>query len=389
MNPPNTKVLSMRPAPLLTKYYSGKTYRRFTIFSRNKGFLYIGKNTHKIGLLTEALGTGSHTENVKTAMAELKLATEKGEMPGIIIISAEETDELALRKLNNFVSANNAFCASTPFILDVCGLTEEEIKKYSCFQFLDEMLVLHEQGITKFISQVRFLEEVKRHPFHTVDDDDIETSGELSFDSRALLKRTVDIVVSILAIIVLSPVFLLIALAIKLESAGPVFYVSRRAGRGYKVFKFYKFRTMVLDADKQVDELYHLNQYTANNENGPVFFKVINDPRLTRVGAFLRTTSMDELPQFFNVLRGDMSLVGNRPLPLDEAAALTTDNWAPRFMAPAGMTGLWQIRKKHESKMSVERRIKLDIHYAHKRNFIYDLWIIANTPSALIQKPNT
>lgn len=377
----------MRSATLLAKYYPGRTYRRFTISSKNKGFLYIGKNTHKISLLTEALGTGTHTDNVKTAIAELKLASEKGEMPGIIIISAEETDELSLEKLNNFVSANNAFYAFIPFILDVCGITEDEIKKYSSFPFLDEMLVLHEQDITKFIAQARFLEEVKKHPFHIVDD--IETSGKPSFDPKALLKRTVDIVVSILAIIVLSPVFLLIALAVKLESAGPVFYVSRRAGRGYKVFKFYKFRTMVLDADKQVDELYHLNQYTANSENGPVFFKVINDPRLTRVGAFLRTTSMDELPQFFNVLRGDMSLVGNRPLPLDEAAALTTDDWAPRFMAPAGMTGLWQIRKKHESKMSVERRIKLDIYYAHKRNFIYDLWIIANTPSALIQKPNT
>ena len=115
---------------------------------------------------------------------------------------------------------------------------------------------------------------------------------------------------------------------------------------------------------------------------------MINDTRITKVGAFLRNTSMDELPQFFNVFLGNMSFVGNRPLPLYEAAKLTTDNWAERFMAPAGITGLWQIKKRN-AYMSMEERINLDIAYSKKYNFMYDLWIMANTPSALIQKLNS
>ena len=145
---------------------------------------------------------------------------------------------------------------------------------------------------------------------------------------------------------------------------------------------------MEVDADKKVEQLSHLNQYNATENQGPVFFKVTNDPRITKVGAFLRNSSLDELPQLINVLRGDMSLVGNRPLPLYEAETLTTDEWAKRFMAPAGITGLWQIKKRGQDDMSVEERIALDITYANKNSFTYDLWIMANTPSALIQKSN-
>ncbi len=120
------------------------------------------------------------------------------------------------------------------------------------------------------------------------------------------------------------PWFLLIALAIKLESSGPVFYISKRAGRGYRIFNFLKFRTMDHGADQKIMELTHLNQYNPNSR-GPVFFKINNDPRITRIGSLLRNTSLDELPQLINVFLGHMSLVGNRPLPLYEAATLTTD----------------------------------------------------------------
>lgn len=186
-----------------------------------------------------------------------------------------------------------------------------------------------------------------------------------------------------MVLLILSPVFLLIALAIKIESRGSVFYNSYRAGTGFKIFRFYKFRTMHVGADKKLQDLAHLNQY-----NNSLFFKVNNDPRVTQVGLFLRKTSLDELPQLFNVLKGDMSLVGNRPLPLYEAATLTTNESVERFMAPAGMTGLWQIKKRGKSNMSVEERISLDIAYARKHNLAYDLWIMANTPGALFQKSN-
>lgn len=201
-------------------------------------------------------------------------------------------------------------------------------------------------------------------------------------------KRVFDIGVSGGLLLLLSPIFLFIAAAIRLESKGSVFYVAPRAGKRYQVFKFYKFRTMVADADKRVSDLAHLNQYDTDDKNSPVFFKLTNDPRVTKFGSFLRNTSLDEIPQLINVLKGDMSLVGNRPLPLYEAATLTTDRYAARFIAPAGITGLWQVKKRGKKEMSVDERIGLDIDYAKKHSFFYDIRILANTPAALIQKEN-
>ncbi|CAL1518089.1 sugar transferase [Chitinophaga sp. MM2321] len=200
-------------------------------------------------------------------------------------------------------------------------------------------------------------------------------------------KRLFDIMAASTALLLLSPVMLIIAALIKLESKGNIFYSSPRAGKNYRVFKFYKFRTMVANADKQLDQLKHLNQYDGD-EKGAVFYKVSNDPRVTRLGSFLRNSSLDEIPQLFNVLKGDMSLVGNRPLPLYEAAALTTDEWTERFLAPAGITGLWQISKRGKKEMSAAERIHLDIDYAHRNSFRYDMWLMMNTPRALIQKDN-
>ena len=144
---------------------------------------------------------------------------------------------------------------------------------------------------------------------------------------------------------------------------------------------------MEVDADKRINELSLLNQYS-NAKNTPTFFKLRNDPRITKIGMFLRNTSLDELPQFFNVLKGDMSIVGNRPLPLYEARTLTTNQMAERFMAPAGITGLWQVSKRGKEDMSAEERIQIDIDYARKHSIKNDLLIMLKTPSALIQKSN-
>jgi lipopolysaccharide/colanic/teichoic acid biosynthesis glycosyltransferase len=244
---------------------------------------------------------------------------------------------------------------------------------------------MHQQS-EKLLSKINFIKKIKNTENIGLLQHNIEQAPDITAVSNNLLKRGFDIIVSAMLILLLSPVFLLIALAISLESRGSILYVSKRAGRGYRVFNFYKFRTMETNADKKVEALSHLNQYSSTVENGPVFFKVNNDPRVTRLGTFLRNSSLDELPQLFNVLLGDMSLVGNRPLPLYEAETLTTDNWAERFMAPAGITGLWQIKKRGNNGMSVEERIGLDIAYANRNNFMYDLWIMAHTPTALIQK---
>ena len=154
---------------------------------------------------------------------------------------------------------------------------------------------------------------------------------------------------------------------------------------GFKIFPFFKFRTMEVDADKKIESLAHLNKYCIT-EKGVKFLKIDNDPRVTSIGKYLRKTSLDELPQLFNVLKGDMSLVGNRPLPIYEATTLTTNDFVERFMVPAGITGLWQIKKKKYPNMTAEERVGLDIAYAREYSFLFDLKIIAKTPGALFQR---
>ncbi len=199
------------------------------------------------------------------------------------------------------------------------------------------------------------------------------------------MKRAFDIVISASLLLALFPMCLLIALIIKLESKGSIFYVSKRAGTGYKIFNFYKFRTMRQGADAELANLAHLNQYGENSGSG-VFFKIKDDPRITRFGEFLRNTSLDEIPQLMNVLMGDMSLVGNRPLPLYEAEKLTKDQIAWRFLAPAGITGLWQITKRGKDNMSPDERIALDMEYAMNNSFWLDMKILFSTFPALLQK---
>lgn len=243
-------------------------------------------------------------------------------------------------------------------------------------------------------------------------------------------KRMFDIIFSLAGLLMLSPVFLIVILLLKLESKGSLFYYSLRVGTSYKIFRFYKFRTMHVNADRQLTGLKHLNQYNTTTEtpeavagslcgdcrkegvvckeqvyindtswcekkylevkskNGAAFLKIRADARITALGRVLRNTSLDELPQLWNVLRGDMSIVGNRPLPLYEAEKLTTDKYAMRFIAPAGMTGLWQVKNRGKSTMSEEERLLLDNSYAKDNSFWKDLSIIFRTFPAMFQKEN-
>lgn len=249
------------------------------------------------------------------------------------------------------------------------------------------------------------------------------------------IKRVFDITFASMALLCLSPLFLIIYVAIKMESKGPAFYYSLRVGSGYKVFKFFKFRSMFTGADAKLKDLSHLNQYNSDTPTEPVqelaivkqlcdlceqagtgcmyplytddkmicelthkqqkaskqdsaFIKIKNDPRITKVGNFIRNTSIDELPQLWNVLIGDMSIVGNRPLPLYEAEKITTDKYAQRFMAPAGITGLWQVEKRGKGEMSEEERLLLDNRYAKSHSFINDIRLILKTVPALFQTAN-
>jgi lipopolysaccharide/colanic/teichoic acid biosynthesis glycosyltransferase len=259
-------------------------------------------------------------------------------------------------------------------------------------------------------------------------------------------KRLFDIFFSGLAIIILSPVFILTAIAIRIESKGPILFKSKRVGTNYTIFDFLKFRSMYVDAEDRLKDLSKdHNQYADNEEENEhktitaplgdeaeqdmldmgmesemmisdeeimligddfvvaesdfnkkkeedinnAFVKIENDPRITKVGKFIRKYSIDELPQLFNILKGDMSIVGNRPLPLYEAEKLTADASIDRFMAPAGLTGLWQVEERGKGgNMSAEERKQLDITYGQTYNFMLDMKIIFRTLFAFVQKDN-
>ena len=224
-------------------------------------------------------------------------------------------------------------------------------------------------------------------------------------------------------IFLLLPLFLIVAIAIRIESKGKVFYFQPRVGMGYRIFPFFKFRSMYVDADKKIESLKDQSAYVkesetteknhtlsttssdirvsdegiideaaflqrAQSEIDSSFVKLKNDPRITKVGRIIRNSSIDELPQLFNVLRGEMSLVGNRPLPLYEAEKITEDRFIQRFMSPAGITGYWQVTDRGKDDLSGVRRKLRDVLYARKRNFAFDLWILLRTPLAAIQKEN-
>jgi lipopolysaccharide/colanic/teichoic acid biosynthesis glycosyltransferase len=286
---------------------------------------------------------------------------------------------------HNFLIENSLICKVLVFYNE-CILTQNEINFLKKRHIVDDIIPVHNKEIN-FQSKISFLKKVKEYCNGSEQKNMFAEEGKKRNFLSA--KRIIDITAASLALLLLSPVFLMIALLVKFDSRGPVFYNALRAGKGYRVFRFHKFRTMVADADKKLKEVQHLNQYSSAGGNGPVFLKVDNDPRITRLGRFLRKTSLDELPQLFNVLKGDMSLVGNRPLPLYEAAELTTNEFVERFMAPAGITGLWQVKKRGgKTEMSVEERISLDIQYARNASPMMDLWIMALTPTALFQKSN-
>ena len=333
-------------------------------------------------------------------------------------------------------------CSNIYIILLTEPLSGEERDIYQKCGINDTLSV--NASVTELNKKIQFISDRESIMF----DDQVSKKHILRF-KIPLWKRLFDIIFSGLAIIILSPVFIITAIAIKLESPGPVLFKSKRVGTNYTVFDFLKFRSMYSDAEKRLKEVSKEsgNQYAEKEEpekeNQPTitaplgdeaeqamlalgmesdmmisddevmlvgddfvvaesdftkqkeeeinnaFVKIENDPRVTKVGRFIRKYSIDELPQLFNILKGDMSIVGNRPLPLYEAEKLTIDSSIDRFMAPAGLTGLWQVEERGKGGlMSAEERKQLDITYGRTYNFLLDMKIIFRTLTAFIQKEN-
>ena len=193
------------------------------------------------------------------------------------------------------------------------------------------------------------------------------------------IKRVFDFVASLLGLIILSPLFLIIAIAIKLEDPkGSVFYSQTRLGRGETPFKMYKFRSMVSNANELLEQL------LKNNEIDGAMFKMQDDPRVTRIGKFIRKYSIDELPQLLNVLQGSMSLVGPRP-PLPREVAEYTEYDKQRLAVKPGCTGLWQATVRNS--VGFDEMVKLDLLYISKRSVSFDVYILFKTV-VIMFKPN-
>ena len=318
-----------------------------------------------------------------------------------------------------------------PFILMV-EEHNQNIYKQAHSIGIDDYFVFNATATEKILLRSK---QLARRENNAVSNNSLEVPATYKFP---LSKRIFDIAVASIILLLLSPLLLLTILAIRLESKGKVYYVAKRVGR--KTFDFYKLRSMRIGADRELQDLAKkMNQYNKQenlltmemntscprcsklplgeycspikyegidkicdfmfniqkkniqNSNSS-FIKIKDDPRITRIGKFIRNTSIDELPQLINVIKGDMSLVGNRPLPVYEAELLTQDQLSKRFLAPAGITGLWQVELRGKGgAMSEEERIALDNKYADyfiKKNysFWYDMGILLRTIPALFQK---
>ena len=321
---------------------------------------------------------------------------------------------------------------TTSFIL----LTKEfslDLFKQAFKKRVDDFHVISQNLAENLITRVQFLHNFKRKA----------TPTELPIQKSEgyhmpFTKRLFDIFVAGSVLLVASPFLLLIIIAIRLESKGKVYYIAKRVGR--KTFDFYKLRSMRTGSDELLKKLakeknqyntgvvqaknplevpcprcsklpegefcspmmyvdthdicdyWHNHQKEEAAKSDSTFVKIVDDPRVTKVGKFIRNTSIDELPQLINVLKGDMSIVGNRPLPVYEAELLTGDSLSKRFLAPAGITGLWQVELRGKGgDMSEDERKRLDNEYAdHFKDgnfsFWYDIKLILRTIPALFQK---
>ena len=394
------------------------------------GIVYLGKNPNTRDKLKYVPGQIVRMTSTYKAAAKLCVPRVKNEHFIVFFERGVKSEDITS------ITYLKKKCPGLYIILLTNTLSNEERLTYQKCGINDTLN--RDSSVTEINKKIQFITSRENILF-----DDKASGKNILHFKIPIWKRTFDIVFSLIALIILSPVFIITAIAIKLESEGPVMFKSKRVGTNYTVFDFLKFRSMFVDADKRLKELSKTqNQYSEKVEEPalPVghfdanvddnttvsddlaaemlisddevmlvgddfvvsetsfnkqktedinnaFVTIENDPRITKVGHFIRKYSIDELPQLVNILKGDMSVVGNRPLPLYEAEKLTSDDSIDRFMAPAGLTGLWQVEKRGDSgKLSAEERKQLDITYGQTYNFILDMKIIFKTLTAFIQK---
>ena len=393
------------------------------VCTENALIVYIGNDPDFVDAFSQK-GDNTDVATFKNAL-EASKAIAEGKDIAAILCESKLPGQGGLAFFKSF--RKNPKNDTIPFIL-LSYDTNSQLREEAIQSGVDD-LYTRPLKLDKLHGRIAFLKDLKRN---LKKNNILEAKAGYKPYKTRLLKRVFDIVVAGLALLVASPFLLLFIIAIRLESKGKVYYISKRVGTDYHIFNFLKLRSMYPDADKRMKEFEHLNQYAgvdqkkdaaeientaAEKENDTylygddekiseqdfnkskkeeaesAFIKFDNDPRITKVGKIIRKLSIDELPQLINVLKGDMSIVGNRPLPLYEAELLTTDEWTQRFNGPAGITGLWQVEARgRSSKMSTQERKELDNKYvemAHgKYAFWYDMWIIIRTFKAVFQKEN-
>ena len=252
----------------------------------------------------------------------------------------------------------------------------------SFFNQISEIIRLcEEQGIVvRFLTDMLFDRRLAKSRVDVFEEFPVLTLYTGPVDGRLLsVKRGIDFIFSAVALSLLFPVFVIVGIAIRLTSSGPVLFVQERVGYNKRRFKLYKFRTMIKEAEKQQAELEDHNEMS-----GPVF-KIRDDPRITGIGEILRRTSIDELPQLLNVVRGDMSLVGPRPLPVRDYGRFDEEWQKRRFSVKPGMTCLWQINGRNE--IPFEDWMRLDMEYIDNWSLVLDFKILLKTIPAVLKGP--
>ncbi len=296
-------------------------------------------------------------------------------------------------KVIGFVDSDPAYAYATLQGAPYLG-TIEDLPRLMATEVIDEVTValpikshytqietavslLEEQGITTHVLSDLFPQKLAKSQAVDFDGAPIVTLGSAPpFSWRTEAKRIIDLTVSTTALLVCAPLFAIVALAIKLDSHGPVFFVQERVGFSKRRFRMIKFRTMSIDAEERMKDIEHLNE-----KNGPIF-KIKNDPRITRVGKWLRKTSIDELPQLINVLVGDMSVVGPRPLSVRDAVRMEEAWQKRRFSVKPGLTCLWQVSGR--SNLSFEQWMQLDLDYIDHWSLKLDASILLRTIPAIV-----